>query len=64
MPDATRSEATNVGPMFGTEMACEPGLMDQDVWLTEFLTSAPTVSLEDDMLTLADDGSTIAMLGT
>lgn len=52
-----------VGPMFGTEMGCEPSLMDQDVWLTEFLTLAPTVLLEDDKLTLADDdGTTITML--
>jgi heat shock protein HslJ len=54
-----------VGPMFGTEMACEPALMDQDVWLTEFLTLAPAVSLDDDKLTLTDnDGTTINMLGT
>jgi len=56
-------DTLEVGPMFGTEMACEPSLMDQDTWLTEFLTSAPTVSLVDDELTLAnDDGTTINML--
>lgn len=52
----------NVGPMFGTEMACEPALMDQDVWLTEFLTSEPSVALTGDVLALTGDGRTINML--
>jgi len=56
-------DTLQVGPMFGTEMGCEPALADQDAWLTEFLTSAPSVLLEDDKLTLADDdGTTINML--
>jgi len=51
-----------VGPMFSTEMGCEQALMDQDIWLAEFLTSSPTVALDGDVLTLDGDGTTIEML--
>lgn len=39
-----------------TEMGCEPLLMDQDAWLVDFLGSRPTVTVDDDTLTLATDG--------
>ncbi|MBG7604477.1 MAG: META domain-containing protein, partial [Actinobacteria bacterium] len=51
-----------VGAMFSTEMGCEPAMMDQDTWLAEFLTSSPTASLDDDVLVLEGDGTTINML--
>jgi heat shock protein HslJ len=52
-----------VGPMFSTEMGCEPPLMDQDTWLADFLTSGPAVSLDGDELMLGgNDGTTINML--
>jgi heat shock protein HslJ len=52
----------DVGPMFATEMGCEQALMDQDTWLAEFLTSAPTASLDSDVLVLERDGTIITML--
>ncbi|MEO6989094.1 MAG: META domain-containing protein [Aquihabitans sp.] len=41
------------GPWVQTKMACEPDLMDQEQFLTEFLQSGPSVSIKDDLLTLA-----------
>ena len=38
-----------------TMMACDPALMAQDVWLTELLTSSPSLTLEGDTLTVGDD---------
>ena len=38
--------------MGSTEMACEPPLMAQDQWLSNFLTSGPTYTLDGDTLTL------------
>lgn len=51
-----------VGPFVSTEMGCDQALMDQDIWLANFLASSPTVSLDDDLLTLKGDGTTIKML--
>lgn len=42
-------------------MGCEEALMRQDVWLTEFLGTAPRIALRGDELTLAGDGATIRM---
>lgn len=52
-----------VGPMGTTEMACEPAaLMDQDVAVSEFLSSGPTITLDGDDLTLATDSATMIFL--
>lgn len=43
------------GPWAQTKMACDPDLMDQEQFLTEFLEAGPAVSIEDDVLTLTGD---------
>lgn len=43
------------GPLATTQIGCERGLAAQDEWLTEFLTSQPTVSLDGETLTLGND---------
>ena len=56
-------DTLEVGPMFSTEMGCEPALMEQDEWLADFLMSGPAVSLDGDELRLdGDDATTINML--
>lgn len=40
------------GPWMQTKMVCAPDLMDQEQFLVDFLESGPTVSIEDDLLTL------------
>lgn len=47
-----------VGPMMATEMACDAPLMDQDTWMSGFLSDA-AIALEGDTLTLARDGVTL-----
>ena len=49
------------GPLASTMMACEDALMQQDQWLSEFLTSSPALELDGDVLTLgdSDDGLTL-----
>jgi heat shock protein HslJ len=52
-----------VGQMATTTMACDPtSLMDQDVAVSEFLSSEPTVTLDGDDLTLATDSTTMIFL--
>ncbi|MGB0114755.1 MAG: META domain-containing protein [Ilumatobacteraceae bacterium] len=41
-----------VGEMFQTMMGCDEALMEQDTWLNEFLTDAPSIGLDEDILTL------------
>lgn len=49
--------------MIMTEMACEPAaLMDQDSWLSAFLTSRPIVAVDGDSLTLRGGDVTITLL--
>ncbi len=43
------------GPWAQTKMACYRDLMDQEQFLTELLQAGPTVSVKDDLLTLAGD---------
>ena len=51
-----------VGQMASTMMACEPAaLMDQDTWLSSFLTSEPVVSLEGETLTLTAGTSSMTL---
>ncbi len=46
-----------------TQMACDPALMDQDTWLSETFSGAPTLAVDGDNLTVAGaDGSTITFL--
>jgi heat shock protein HslJ len=60
--DATWADGTLVvGALAGTEMGCDKPLMDQDVWLTDLLTSEPTLLLADDTLTLTS-GATVIVL--
>jgi heat shock protein HslJ len=42
-------------PMASTMMACEEPLMEQDQWLSSFLTSSPALEVDGDTLTLGDD---------
>jgi heat shock protein HslJ len=45
-----------------TEMACLGGLMEQDAWVADLLTSRPTLRLDGDELTLATSTITMVML--
>lgn len=47
--------------MASTMMACSDELMDQDMWLSEFLSSSPAISLDGDTLTLSGDDATITL---
>lgn len=44
-----------------TMMACEPDLMVQDQWLTDFLTSKPSLRVEGDTMTLDHEGTSITL---
>lgn len=44
-----------------TMMACEDALMDQDEWLSGFLTSSPVLDLDDGTLELGDDTTGITL---
>lgn len=44
-----------------TMMACEQPLMDQDMWLSEFLSSSPAIALDGSTLTLTGDDATITL---
>lgn len=58
-----QAEALVVPDVASTMMACEPPtLMDQDTWLSAFLTSEPTVMLDGDTLVLTVGGSSITLL--
>jgi heat shock protein HslJ len=60
-PYAIDGERLVVGPLAMTEMACQPALMEQDAWLAALLDGA-VVSLAGDTLTLAKDGTRLALL--
>ena len=49
------------GPLGMTMMGCDPALMDQDQWISEFLASGPTWKLDGPNLTLAS-GETVLVL--
>lgn len=51
-----------VGQLASTRMACEPALMEQDQWLSEFLTAKPTTTIDDGTLTLTANDTTIDMV--
>lgn len=48
-------------PMASTMMACDQPLMDQDQWLSTFLTSSPALEVDGDTLTLGDDTTGITL---
>ena len=50
-----------VDQMGGTEMGCEPALMDQDAWLAEFLESSPSFTLEGETLIVTAGGTSITL---
>ncbi|HSP28788.1 MAG TPA: META domain-containing protein [Ilumatobacteraceae bacterium] len=50
-----------VGVMAATMMACDDALMDQDTWLSEFLTSGPQIALDGDTLTLTGADATMTL---
>lgn len=50
-----------VGQLASTEMFCD-GLMDQESWFAEFLTSKPTITQDGDTLTLVSGDVTLEML--
>ena len=54
-------EVLTAGPFASTMMACEPALMDQDVWLNDFLSSLPTIALDGETLTLASGDTTMTL---
>jgi heat shock protein HslJ len=51
-----------VGPMAMTQMACAPELMDLDTWLAALLGSSPTLTLDGDSLTIANDTTSVALV--
>lgn len=51
-----------VTDMGGTDMGCEQARMDQDTWVTTFLTSKPTWKLNGDTLTLTSGNVEITLL--
>jgi heat shock protein HslJ len=50
-----------VGVMASTMMGCSDELMNQDTWLSEFLSSGPAISLDGDTLTLSGDDATLTL---
>lgn len=48
-------------PLASTMMACDEALMEQDQWLSEFLTSGPAIEIDGDTVTLGDDASGITL---
>ncbi|UMG92529.1 META domain-containing protein [Nocardioides sp. TF02-7] len=50
-----------VTDMGGTEMGCDPARHDQDAWLTAFLGSGPRAVLDEAILTLSADGTTLVL---
>ncbi len=54
-------DVLTAGPFASTMMACDQPLMDQDTWLSDFLMSLPTITLEGETLTLAGGDTTITL---
>ena len=49
------------GQFASTMMACDEPLMEQDGWLSEFLSASPTIALDGSTLTLTGDDTTITL---
>jgi len=57
-----RGDVLSVSPqLMSTMMACDPALMDQDTWLTAFLSSSPTFTYADGTLTLTNGTDTLVL---
>jgi heat shock protein HslJ len=54
-------DVLTAGPFAATMMACDQPLMDQDMWLSDFLMALPTIALEGTTLTLAGGDTTIEL---
>lgn len=50
-----------VGQFAMTMMACDDPLMEQDTWLSEFLASSPSISLDGSTLSFSGDDVTITL---
>lgn len=50
-----------VSQVGGTEMGCEPDLMDQDTWIADFLQSSPDVTVDERTLALSKGGVTVTL---
>ncbi len=61
-PVTFADDRIEVGPMGGTEMGCDPQRHAQDEWLTAFLESSPSWTLDGDRLVLAASGTEIVLL--
>jgi heat shock protein HslJ len=53
---------TLAGDALSTRMACDPELMEQDEWLTSFLSGGVEASLEGERLTLTDGEVTLELV--
>jgi len=53
--------AFTASQLASTEMACEQPLMDQDMWLSAFLSSSPAIAYAGSALTLIGDDVTITL---
>ncbi len=49
------------GPFASTMMACDEPLMAQDMWLSEFLSASPAISVDGSTLSLTGDETTITL---
>lgn len=54
-------DVLTAGPFAATMMACDQPLMDQDTWLSDFLTALPTITLAGQTLTLTGQDTTITL---
>lgn len=55
-----------VRDLVGTEMGCDPALMDQDAWISAFLAGGTTMDLVDDpdgISLTAEDGDSLVLVG-
>ena len=55
---------TMTTPLGMTMMACEQALMDQDQWISDFLSSGPEWSLDGPVLTLSSGDDVIVLRST
>jgi len=53
--------AFTASQLASSKMACEQPLMDQDIWLSEFLASSPAIALDGSTLTLTGEVATITL---
>jgi heat shock protein HslJ len=58
---ALEGDQLTVSNLAGTEIGCAQDRADQDAWISDFLTSGPTVSLDGDTLTLAAGDVSMAL---